>query len=158
MALCMLDVGLRSAEVALLRLEDVDLNRKRLAVPPIKGGDGRELPLPRRLAVAIREYFAYRPPSSSDRLFLRPSSLVGQPLSALTVQSAMSRAYRRAGLPRAWHGSHRLRHTFASRLFASGASLKEIADMLGHRRLDSANRYTGVQLASLRNVALPWPI
>ena len=156
-ALCMLDLGLRSAEVVLLRLGDVDMNRKRLAVPPIKGGDGRELPLPRRLAAAIREYLAHRPPSCSERLFLRPSSLVGQPLSALAVQSAMTRAYRRAGLPQAWHGSHRLRHTFASRLFASGASLKEIADMLGHRRLDSANLYTGVELASLRKVALPWP-
>jgi site-specific recombinase XerD len=156
-ALCMLDLGLRSAEVALLRLEDLDLNRKRLAVAQIKGGDGRELPLPRRLAAAIREYLAHRPPSCSDRLFLRPSSLVGQPLSALAVQSAMTRAYRRAGLPQAWHGSPRLRHTFASRLFASGASLKEIADMLGHRRLDSANLYTGVDLASLRKVALPWP-
>jgi integrase/recombinase XerD len=158
MTLCMLDLGLRSAEVALLRLEDVDMHRKWLAVPPIKGGDGRELPLPRRLAAAIREYLDHRPPSSSNRLFLRVTSLVGQPVSALTVQSAMTRAYRRSGLPRAWHGSHRLRHTFASRLLASGASLKEIADMLGPRRLDSANRYTGVELASLRKVALPWPI
>lgn len=158
MTLCMLTLGLRSAEVAFLRLGDVDLNRKRLAVPPIKGGDGRELPLPRRLVAAIREYLAYRPASSSDRLFLRPSSLVGQPLSALAIQAAMARAYRRAGLPRTWHGSHRLRHTFASRLFASGASLKQIADMLGHRRLDSANIYTGVELSSLRKVALPWPV
>ena len=158
MTLCMLDLGLRSAEVACLRLEDLDLNHNRLTVPPIKGGAGRELPLPRRLADAIQKYIAHRPPSSSDQLFLRMSSLVGQPVSALTVQSAMSRAYRRAGLPRTWHGSHRLRHTFASRLFASGASLKEIADVLGHRRLDSANRYTGVDLISLRKVALPWPI
>jgi site-specific recombinase XerD len=158
MTLCMLDLGLRSAEVACLRLEDLDLNHNRLTVPPIKGGAGRELPLPRRLADAIQKYIAHRPPSSSDQLFLRMSSLVGQPVSALTVQSAMSRAYRRASLPRTWHGSHRLRHTFASRLFASGASLKEIADVLGHRRLDSANRYTGVDLISLRKVALPWPI
>lgn len=158
MTLCMLALGLRSVEVALLRLQDVDLKRNRLTVPPIKGGNGRELPIPGHLATAIRGYLAQRPHSPSDRLFLRSTSLIGQPISAIAVQAAMARAYRRAGLPGTWHGSHRLRHTFASRLFASGASLKEIADMLGHRRLDSANLYTGVELSSLRKVALPWPI
>ena len=159
MALCMMDLGLRSAEVALLRVQDVDLKHKRICVPAIKSGRGRELPLPSRVAAGISEYLARsRPKSSSDRLFLRASSLVGRPTSALAIQAAMARAYRRAGLPKTWHGSHRLRHTFATRLFASGATLKEIADLLGHRRLDSANIYTGVDLASLRGISRPWPI
>ncbi len=38
-----------------------------------------------------------------------------------------------------------------------GASLKEVADVLGHRDLDSAAIYAKLDLPALREVALPWP-
>jgi site-specific recombinase XerD len=43
------------------------------------------------------------------------------------------------------------------RLQRSGASLKEIADLLGHEDLDATKIYAKVDLEGLRAVALPWP-
>jgi site-specific recombinase XerD len=50
-----------------------------------------------------------------------------------------------------------LRHTVASRLVRRGASLKEVADFLGHRSLDTTAIYAKLDLDALREVALPWP-
>jgi site-specific recombinase XerD len=38
-----------------------------------------------------------------------------------------------------------------------GASLKEVADVLGHRHLDTTMIYAKLDLTSLSEVALPWP-
>lgn len=53
--------------------------------------------------------------------------------------------------------THALRHTTATRLQRSGASIKEIADLLRHQSLDTASTYARVDLDSLRAVALAWP-
>lgn len=160
MCLCMLELGLRSAEVARLRLPDIDWERHVLRVPPVKHGRERFMPMPKKVTRALRDYIRHerRASGTGDFLFTRIRTRVGQPISAMAVQAVAARAYRRAGLPRNWHGSHRLRHTFATRLFARGASLKHIADLLGHRRLDSANDYTHVDIESLRRVAASWPV
>ncbi len=64
-------------------------------------------------------------------------------------------AYARAGL--AGHSAHALRHTLASRLLASGGSLKEVADVLRHRSLDTTLIDAKLDVHSLSEVALPWP-
>ncbi len=43
------------------------------------------------------------------------------------------------------------------RLVNAGASLKEVADVLGHASLDTTAVYAKVDLARLRHVAMPWP-
>ena len=50
-----------------------------------------------------------------------------------------------------------LRHTVASRMVRRGSSLKEVADFLGHRCLDTTAIYAKLDLPALREVALPWP-
>lgn len=158
MALCMVLLGLRAAEVAALRLQDVDWRGGRLRVPPTKTRRGRELPLPgvlgRALATCVRKG---RPRADSDRLFVRIGVLEGEPLDSECVRLAMRLAYARAGFPRHYTGTHRLRHTAATRLVRSGASAKAIADLLGHVSLDSVAIYAKVDLTRLRAVALPWP-
>ena len=64
-------------------------------------------------------------------------------------------AYRRIGLT---HGrSHALRHTVARRLLAQGSSLKEVADVLRHRSLNTSLIYAKLDSRRLLAVALPWP-
>ena len=53
--------------------------------------------------------------------------------------------------------SHLLRHTMAGRLLAGGASLKEVADVLRHRSLNTTLIYAKLDSGSLVEVALPWP-
>lgn len=158
MALLMVDMGLRSCEVARLRFSDLDPDAGRLRLPGVKASRERELPMPTHVLASLRRYIdRYRPSSRADRVFVQGHHLVGLPVTCLAVQQAMTRAYRRCGFPKDISGAHLLRHTFATRLFARGVTLKEIADLLGHRHLHSSNLYTHVASAALRGLALPWP-
>ena len=158
MALCMVVLGLRAGEVAALRLHDVDWRDGRLRVPSTKTQRGRELPLPEDVGRAVAAFVRHgRPRTTSDRLFLRIGVLEGEALDSAGVRIAVRLAYARAGLPAQYTGTHRLRHTAATRLVKTGAGVKAIADVLGHASLDSAAIYAKVDLPRLRAVALPWP-
>jgi len=73
------------------------------------------------------------------------------------MREDVRRAYRRAGLDARLTGTHVLRHTAATRMLRAGVSLKEIADVLGHRSLDTSAIYAKVDRSALTEVALPWP-
>ena len=159
MTLCMIDLGLRASEVVGLHLKDINWRQRRLAIHATKTGRGRELPLPSRIAAALRDYVRNARPrrGAVDHVFVRHPRRIGYPLSRHSVKWAIRCAYRRCGFPRTWWGTHRLRHTFASRLYKRGVDMKPIADLLGHRRLDSTNIYTHLDLNALRALAQPWP-
>lgn len=158
MALCMVVLGLRAVEVSALHLRDVDWRSGRLHVPPTKTRRGRDLPLSQEVGRALAAYLKRgRPRGSTDLLFLRIGVLEGEPLDSSCVRSAVRLAYARAGLPRHYTGTHRLRHTAATRLVVSGATAKEVADILGHADLGSTAIYAKVDLPRLQAVALPWP-
>lgn len=154
MALCMVDLGLRGIEVARLRLADIDLRRGIIVVPAAKRCRQRQLPLPRHVTTALRTYIRARPATTSNFLFVGHISLVGRPLSVLAIRAAIDRAYRRCGFP--WYGTHRLRRSFATRLYARGANMKEIADLLGHQLVTTTERYAQVDPEGLRALARPW--
>ena len=151
-------LGLRAQEVASLRLEDIDWRLGAVHVPPTKTRRGRDLPLSASVGASVAAYLrAGRPSSASRRLFLRIGLAEGEPVDASTVRVGVRAAYRLAGLPIHYTGTHRLRHTAATRLVRAGASVKEVADILGHLSLDSTAVYAKVDLPRLRAVALPWP-
>jgi integrase/recombinase XerD len=159
MTLCMLDLGLRVGEVIGLRFQDIDWRRRRLTIKAGKTGRGRQLPLPSRISAALRDYIKNGRPQRGaiDHVFVRHSRRSGYPVSRPSAKWAVRCAYRRCGFPRTWSGTHRLRHTFASRLHKRGVDMKPIADLLGHQLLDSTNIYTHVDLEALRPLAQPWP-
>ncbi|MGB9275619.1 MAG: tyrosine-type recombinase/integrase [Terrimicrobiaceae bacterium] len=159
MTLCMLDLGLRGCEVVALRLQDIDWQGRRLHIPATKTGQGRLLPIPRRIFAALRDYVENGRPAAEafDHVFVRHPRRIGHPLSRSALKAMVSRAYQRCGFPESWSGTHRLRHTFASRLYKRGAQMKSLADFLGHRCLNSTNDYTQVDLQVLRSLAQPWP-
>jgi len=49
------------------------------------------------------------------------------------------------------------RHAFATRLMERGTPLKDIADLLGHRSIETTFLYTKVDLERLRRLAAEWP-
>jgi len=64
-------------------------------------------------------------------------------------------AFRRVGIP---HGrSHALRHTLACRIVNEGGSIKDVADILRHRSLNTSLIYAKLDHGALAGVALPWP-
>jgi len=154
LALCLIDLGLRGIEVSRLRVNDVNWNLKTLAVPAAKASPGRHLPLPAHVMKALRDYVRHRPRTDADQLFVGQNLLRGRPLSSWAIAAAMDRAYRRCGFA-GWFGTHRLRHSFATRLYTRGATTKEIADLLGHRLVATTDHYT--QTKDLQPLAQPWP-
>jgi len=158
MVLCMLDLGLRASEVAGLRIEDLDGRERAIRVARTKVRGAEALPLSSRLECALTEYLEFRQPlpSSSGPIFVRHRAPFDRSVSSEMVRGAARRAFARVGLTR-WTGTHVLRHTAATRLVRAGATLKDVADVLGHRCLDTTAIYAKVDLPRLRSVALPWP-
>jgi integrase/recombinase XerD len=155
---CMSDLGLRVGEVVALTLDDLNWRKGVVAIREGKGRRGRLLPLPAPLGRAIATYLREGRPSTSDRhLFLRHTVPAGTPVTHTLVRDVFRRAYAAATGRTGSIGTHVLRHTAAARMRAAGHSLKGIADVLGHRSVDTTAIYVKLDLEALRTVALPWP-
>ena len=151
-----LDLGLRRGEIAGLALDDIDWRVGIIRLRRTKGGREDTLPLPEATGRAIADYLRLeRPPTTSRAVFIRRTAPCGRRVGPDCVGKTIRQAYARAGLP--YTGAHLLRHTMASRLLASGSSLKEVADVLRHRSLDTTLIYAKLDTHSLSTVARPWP-
>lgn len=156
MARCLADLALRCQEVADLTLASIDWRSGTLSLPHTKGLRTDQMPLPETTGQALVDYLRNgRPPSTARALFLFHRAPLGAPVTHRTVRGAIRRAFARAALP--WTGTHVLRHTAATQLLQAGRSIKEVADVLRHRSLNTTVIYTKVDLPHLRDVALPWP-
>ncbi len=74
-----------------------------------------------------------------------------------SLSEIVARRLRAAGVDLPSRGAHALRHAFACRMLRRGQPLKVIADMLGHRCLQSSFIYTKVDFPALQQVPLGWP-
>lgn len=157
-ARCLLDLGLRGHEVTYLSLESVNWRSATLTISSTKSKRVQQLPLPVSTGEAIAQYLRQgRPQTLSRALFVRHRAPFDKPLSVPAIRGSMNRAFARCGLRDRFCNTHVLRRTTATRLQRSGASVKEIADLLRHQSLDTASAYARVDLEGLRGVALPWP-
>ena len=156
MARCLIDLGLRSCEVAVMQLNAIDWHQGELHLRKTKSRREDVLPITETMYKALLAYLCHgRPETDSQAVFVHHRAPLGQAVSNTTVRGAIRRAFSRAGLP--WSGTHILRNTVATHLLEAGASLKEIADILRHRSIDTTKSYTRIDLSHLSTVALPWP-
>jgi site-specific recombinase XerD len=156
--LCLSELGLRAWDVAHLELDGVDLESGVLTMRRSKQRQSTVLPMTRKLARAMEAYLQHgRPACKSRTVFVRHRPPVGKPILPATVSDIAWRLGKRAKLRPQIRGARVLRHTFASRMLCAGASLKQIADVLGHRSIDTTAIYAKVDLKTLTRVALPWP-
>ena len=158
MLLLLARLGLRAGEVAALEFDDIRWDVGEIVVRG-KGRHHDHLPLLDDVGAALALYLREaRSPSSSRRVFLRRCAPhVG--LSGPTAVCLVARnAIRGAGLlPGGRIGAHVFRHSLATRMIRSGASLAEIAQVLRHRSIDATQLYAKVEFEALGGVALPWP-
>ena len=157
--MCLATLGLRPGEVASLRLEDVDWRAGTIQLHTRKTRRCTVLPLPREAGRALAAYLRHARPKTDARcVFVQQvGSRRGRPISSTAVSEVVVRAFRRAKVEAPLSRAYVFRHTVARRLVQHGATLKEIADFLGHRCLDTTTVYAKLDLAALRSVALPWP-
>jgi len=151
-------LGLRANEIANLTLDDVDWRSGDMCVRA-KGRQRARMPIPSDVGAAVVAYLRHaRPKSSCRHLFLRtPAPHVGfASSSAITMiaKTALERAGIR-GLPH--QGAHTFRHSLATELLRSGATLSEIGQLLGHQGHDTTRIYAKVDIDTLRTLSQPWP-
>ena len=156
MARCLTDLGLRCYEVAKIKIRDINWHEAIIKIATGKSEQENQLPLPTALGKAISDYLVHgRPKSKSEFVFVFHRAPLGETVHVTTVRGVIRRAFQQAGfepIP----STHILRHSFATKLLTSGVSLKEIADMLRHRCIDTTMIYTKVDLPHLRCVSMPW--
>jgi site-specific recombinase XerD len=151
-------LGLRAGDILDMRLDDVEWQQATLRV---RGKGRREvrLPLPQDAGNALLRYLKTRRPRVvCDRVFLRSEA----PYLPFTESGAISkivrRALTRAGITSApSQGAHLLRHSAATAMLRSGATLDAIGTVLRHRSIETTAHYAKVDIPALHQIAQAWP-
>jgi site-specific recombinase XerD len=126
--------GMRLGEVEELRLEDLDLEQKRLSVRDGKGRKDRTVYLAGTAIRALQEYLVVRGEGSGDHVFLYRNA----PLRKDIIRANLQYAGERVGVK---VYPHRLRHTCATQLLNAGCRVTSIQRFLGHKKLSSTMIY-----------------
>jgi integrase/recombinase XerC len=151
-----LDLGLRGIEISRLQLVDIDWRQGTVTLKRTKSLRQDILPLPTTTGLALEAYVRHERPKTSDgAVFVRRLAPHDEPIGVDAIRRIVRDAFRRVGIP---HGrGHALRHTVACRIINQGGSIKEVADVLRHRSLNTSMIYAKVDHGALSDVALPWP-
>ena len=134
--------GLRITEGLALRVKDIDSAADRMCLRVVqgKGGMDRYTLLSPSLLALLREHCrrwqCHR--RECDWLFFNPHT--GQPLSTSAVQRHYGAAKRAAGITKGG-STHTLRHCCATHLLEAGVDLHTICTLLGHRHIETTQRY-----------------
>jgi len=142
LVLLALTTGARKGELLGLRWADVDLERATVHVGRSKNGDPKVLPV---VPAALEQLQAF---AGAPGALVFPSA--EKPEQAYSFVPRWEQALKAAHI-RGFR-FHDLRHSAASHLAQNGATLLEIADLLGHRQLSMTKRYS--HLASGHRSAL----
>jgi site-specific recombinase XerD len=146
--------GLRRAELARLKVSDVDSKRMVIHVQGGKGRKDRDVLLTPKLLDELRRHW-HRLRKPSVWLFpSRHAHASDRPITRKVIYHACRRAARRAGLPNGVH-PHTLCHCFATHLLEAGADLRTIQRLLGHSDLQETTIYLHLSQRQLNATASP---
>ena len=149
----LINYGLRRGEVERLTLDDLDWAAETIRVTRPKMRRAQIYPMSVPVGEAILHYLRLARPRSIHRaLFLTIQAPI-RPLSGASITYAVRTRLTKQGVQLNRRGAHCLRHACAGQLLDAGFTLKQIADHLGHRSMDTTRIYTKIDLRGLRQVA-----
>ncbi len=149
--------GVRGEQVSTLQLSDIQWASEQIRFPPIKYGKTVINPLTDDVGDSLLAYLQHGRPSSPHPEVFLISKAPFTPINRSLVPWIVCNRIRRAGLEVPTPGARAFRHRFATQMLAKGHRLKSIADMLGHRNLESTLIYAKVDFHMLEQAALEWP-
>jgi len=147
--------GLRRAELAHLKVSDIDSQRMVIHVQGGKGRKDRDVMLSPKLLEALREHWRSLRRKPAEWLF--PGNrwhTANHPIDTKVPWQACQAAAQRAGIQKEVH-PHTLRHCFATHLLEAGADLRTIQILLGHRDLEETTIYLHLSQRHLNATASP---
>lgn len=144
--------GIRRAELASLKIGDIDFSRAVLKVTG-KGDKMREVPLTTELMVILKRYLSdFRenyPVNDENYLFLTDS---GQHFYLSFVNKVVGKELNKFPEFKGKKSPHKLRHSIATHLLNNGADLNSIKEILGHSSLAATQVYTHNSFEQLKKV------
>ena len=148
--------GARRAEVARLKITDIDSERMVVHIRGGKGRKDRDVMLSPALLDELRAYWRGLKKKPTDWLF--PGNkwhTANRPVTTKVLWTACQKAAERAGLEHKHIHPHTLRHCFATHLLEAGADLRTIQMLLGHRDLEETTIYLHLSHRHLSATASP---
>jgi site-specific recombinase XerD len=148
--------GLRVAEVAALKVSDIDSQRMLLRVERGKGGRYRNAILPVDLLTLLREWWKVGRQQGVMHAqgWLFPGQNTTKPISTRHLHRIVVEAALAAEINKRV-GPHTLRHSFATHLLEDGVDIRVIQTLLGHSKLETTALYTKVATRTVRAVISP---
>ena len=142
--------GLRAAELATLKVSDIDSGRMVIRVEHGKGGRDRYVMLSPQLLGILRAYWR----STRSRHWLFPWQSSDHPVTTKRLQIACCAARHAADLKKPVT-LHTLRHSFATHLLEAGTDIRTIQLLLGHAQLATTALYLHVATSVITDIASP---
>ena len=142
--------GLRASEVISLKVSDIDSTRMVIRVEQGKGRKDRYVMLSPKLLEILRDYWKVAHPKE----WLFPGDRPGQPITRVAVERVCKQVLQQSGITKPVT-PHSLRHAFAVHLLESGADLRTIQLLLGHRSLSTTSRYLRIATNKVCATASP---
>ena len=155
--MAMMAYGIRAVSVAQLLLEDINWHHSRIRIRAQKGGKEVVVPLLEPVGEALIQCLRHRPSDTPFREVFLGLKAPFAPLSGLAIARLVQHHMKNSGVKTPRSGARTLRHSWAIRALAHHSAIKSIADVLGHRYIDTTFIYAKADLNSLREVAMPWP-
>ncbi|MBI2651308.1 tyrosine-type recombinase/integrase [Candidatus Woesearchaeota archaeon] len=137
--------GIRANELVNLKWDDIDFQRGTMHLKTAKGGKERIVFFHEKLKSFI-EYFNLK---KEEYVFL---SNFGKKYDKRTVQNIVKNAAKKSGISKKVT-PHILRHSFATHLLESGADIRHIQKLLGHKNLQTTQIYTHVANKDIKKLA-----
>jgi len=129
-----ISTGARFGEIVNLKWEHIDFNNKMFYFMDTKNSEHRGVPITTVLSAELAEFSKIRN-IKSDYVFIRPDGK-----KIIYFRDRFKNAVKQAEIEN--FKFHDLRHTAASYLAMNGASLLDIAEILGHKTLSMVKRYS----------------
>lgn len=142
-------LGLRPVEVTRITLDDISFRKGELTLPDRKAQNPITLPVPDNTLKAVAAYVLKARPESPNRHLFLTCDTPYRAISSTIVTLYLSKIMKKAGLP---SSGYWLRHTYAQNLLETGRSIYEIKEMLGHRSIQSSQRYIYIHTELMRKV------
>lgn len=151
--------GMRNKELRLLELQDIRWRTAEVLVRRTKARRDRVVPLLQEAGEALAAYVLHaRPKIDSQRVFLCYVPPIGPFKSSSPISRIVRSRLERSGVALSRvAGAHLVRHSLATQLVRQQRPINEVADLLGHRSIDTTAIYVKVALPQLVDVALPFP-
>ena len=149
-------LGLRASDIANLKLENFDFDKKLLKIIQQKTQKPLIQPFTEEILFALLDYLKNgRPVSNSEFIFITSMAPFDR-ISPACMSKAITRYFKLAGIDISTrrHGLHSLRHSLANNMLHNNISLQDISATLGHSYISTTTMYTNIDLKTLKLLSL----